>query len=467
MNLDLSRLQFAMTSIYHFVFVPITLGTVWFVVGFQTAWVRTGNEKYLRLTKFFGKLFLINFAMGVVTGIVQEFQFGMNWSDYSRFVGDVFGAPLAMEGLLAFFLESTFLGLWIFGWDRLPKRVHLATIWAAALGTLFSAYFILAANAWMQHPVGYEISESTGRAVMNDIGAVLFQQASIAAFVHTMTAAFVVGGAFVASVGAWHLAKGRDVDVFRPAVKAGAWVILIAAIGVAFSGSEFAKVMVQDQPMKIAAAEGLYETTSSAPFSLLTVGDLSGDTATPIVEIPNMLSFLATGSADGTVEGINNLQEQYVQQYGLGDYVPYVPLTYWSFRAMIGFGMIAMLYAIWALWRFRGGRSPRSRAFAFSTAVITLLPLAGISAGWVFTEVGRQPWIVFGLQTTADGVSPVMSAAEILISFFGFLALYIALAIVEVRLLLKAIKAGPPAAVAEDPYGDSKEDSDKQLYFAY
>ncbi len=467
MNLDLSRLQFAMTSIYHFVFVPITLGTVWFVVGFQTAWVRTGNEKYLRLTKFFGKLFLINFAMGVVTGIVQEFQFGMNWSDYSRFVGDVFGAPLAMEGLLAFFLESTFLGLWIFGWDRLPKRVHLATIWAAALGTLFSAYFILAANAWMQHPVGYEISESTGRAVMNDIGAVLFQQASIAAFVHTMTAAFVVGGAFVASVGAWHLAKGRDVDVFRPAVKAGAWVILIAAIGVAFSGSEFAKVMVQDQPMKIAAAEGLYETTSSAPFSLLTVGDLSGDTATPIVEIPNMLSFLATGSADGTVEGINNLQEQYVQQYGPGDYVPYVPLTYWSFRAMIGFGMIAMLYAIWALWRFRGGRSPRSRAFAFSTAVITLLPLAGISAGWVFTEVGRQPWIVFGLQTTADGVSPVMSAAEILISFFGFLALYIALAIVEVRLLLKAIKAGPPAAVAEDPYGDSKEDSDKQLYFAY
>ncbi len=467
MNLDLSRLQFAMTSIYHFVIVPITLGTVWFVVGFQTAWVRTGNEKYLRLTKFFGKLFLINFAMGVVTGIVQEFQFGMNWSDYSRFVGDVFGAPLAMEGLLAFFLESTFLGLWIFGWDRLPKRVHLATIWLAGLGTLFSAYFILAANAWMQHPVGYEISQSTGRAVMNDIGAVLFQQASIAAFVHTMTAALVVGGAFVASIAAWHLAKGRDVDVFRPAVKAGAWVILIAAIGVAFSGSEFAKVMVQDQPMKIAAAEGLYETTTSAPFSLLTIGDLSGDTAKPIVEIPGMLSFLATGSTDGTVEGINNLQEQYVQQYGPGDYVPYVPMTYWSFRAMIGFGMIAVLYALWALWRFRGGRTPRSRAFAFSTAVITLLPLAGITAGWIFTEVGRQPWIVFGLQTTADGVSPLMSAAEILISFCGFLALYIALAIVEVRLMLKAIKAGPPAAVNEDPYGDSQQDSDKQLYFAY
>ncbi|MDP2014938.1 MAG: cytochrome ubiquinol oxidase subunit I [Actinomycetota bacterium] len=467
MNLDLSRLQFAMTSIYHFVFVPITLGTVWFVVGFQTAWVRTGNQKYLRLTKFFGKLFLINFAMGVVTGIVQEFQFGMNWSDYSRFVGDVFGAPLAMEGLLAFFLESTFLGLWIFGWDRLPKRLHLATIWAAAFGTLFSAYFILAANAWMQHPVGYEISETTGRAVMNDIGAVLFQPASVAAFVHTITAAFVVGGAFVASVAAWHLAKGRDVDVFRPAVKAGAWVILIAALGVSISGSEFAKVMVNDQPMKIAAAEGLYETTTNAPFSLLTIGDLSGDSATPIVEVPGMLSYLATGSVDGTVQGINNLQAQYVQEFGPGDYVPYVPMTYWSFRAMIGFGMIAMLYAVWALWRFRGGRSPRSRAFAFSTAVVTLLPLAGISAGWIFTEVGRQPWIVFGLQTTADGVSPVMSSADILISFFGFLGLYIALAIVEVRLMLKAIKAGPPAEVNEDPYGDPPQDSDKQLYFAY
>jgi len=467
MNLDLSRLQFAMTSVYHFVFVPISLGTVWFVVGFQTAWVRTGNQKYLRLTKFFGKLFLINFALGVVTGLVQEFQFGMNWSDYSRFVGDVFGAPLAMEGLLAFFLESTFLGLWIFGWDRLPKRVHLATIWAAALGTLFSAYFILAANAWMQHPVGYEISESTGRAVMNDIGAVLFQPASVAAFVHTMTAAFVVGGAFVAAVAAWHLAKGRDADVFRPAVKAGAWVILIAAVGVSLSGAQFATVMVEDQPMKMAAAEGLYETTTEAPFSILTIGDLSGDTATPIIEIPGMLSFLATGSTDGTVQGINNLQAEYVQQYGPGDYVPYVPMTYWSFRAMIGFGMIAALYALWALWRFRGGRAPAGRAFAISTGLVTLFPLAGISAGWIFTEVGRQPWLVFGLQTTADGVSPLTSSAEILISIIGFFVLYSVLAFVEVRLMLKAISAGPPGEVNEDPFGDSQQDSDKQLYFAY
>ena len=273
--LDLARWQFAITTVYHFLFVPLTLRTVWFVVGFQTAWVRNGNVKYLKLTKFFGKLFLINFAMGVVTGIVQEFQFGMNWSEYSRFVGDVFGAPLAMEGLLAFFLESTFLGLWIFGWDRLPKKVHLATIWAAALGTMFSAYFILAANAWMQHPVGFEIDPQTGRAVLNDIGAVLFQNTSVIAFVHTITASFVVAGAGVAAVGAYHLMKGHQPDVYRAAVKAGAWITLIAAVGVSVTGDMDAKIMVQQQPMKMAAAEALYQTTTDAPFSILSVGDLS------------------------------------------------------------------------------------------------------------------------------------------------------------------------------------------------
>jgi len=219
--------------------------------------------------------------------------------------------------------------------------------------------------------------------------------------------------------------------------------------------------------MKMAAAEGLYETTTDAPFSILTIGDLSGDTATPIIEIPGMLSLLATGSTDGTVQGINNLQAEYVQQYGPGDYVPYVPMTYWSFRAMIGFGMIAALYALWALWRFRAGRAPAGRAFAISTGLVTLLPLAGISAGWIFTEVGRQPWLVFGLQKTADGVSPLTSSAEILISIIGFFVLYSVLAFVEVRLMLKAINAGPPGEVNEDPFGDSQQDSDKQLYFAY
>ena len=322
--LDLSRWQFGITTVYHFFFVPITLGLVWFVAAFQTIWYVTGKEKYLKLTKFFGKLFLINFAMGVVTGIVQEFQFGMNWADYSRFVGDVFGAPLAMEGLLAFFMESVFLGLWIFGWDRLPKKIHLMTIWAAALGTLLSSYFILAANSWMQHPVGFEINPDTGRAVLNDIGAVLFQNTAVLAFFHTMSASFMVAGTGVAVVGAWFLIKNRQTDIFRPAIKAGAVVTLIAAAAVSLTGDMTSKVMVEQQPMKMAAAEALYETTQNAPFSVLTIGDVSGENATLILEVPGLLSFLSTGSFDGTVEGINDLQAQYEETYGLGNYVPYI-----------------------------------------------------------------------------------------------------------------------------------------------
>ena len=289
--LDLSRWQFGITTVYHFFFVPITLGLVWFVAAFQTIWYVTGKEKYLKLTKFFGKLFLINFAMGVVTGIVQEFQFGMNWADYSRFVGDVFGAPLAMEGLLAFFMESVFLGLWIFGWDRLPKKLHLMTIWAAALGTLLSSYFILAANSWMQHPVGFEINPDTGRAVLNDIGAVLFQNTAVLAFFHTMSASFMVAGTGVAVVGAWFLMKNRQTDIFRPAIKAGAVVTLIAAAAVSLTGDMTSKVMVEQQPMKMAAAEALYETTQNAPFSVLTIGDVSGNATQSLKSQGCSLSF--------------------------------------------------------------------------------------------------------------------------------------------------------------------------------
>ena len=465
--LNLAQWQFGITTVYHFFFVPITLGLVWLVAGFQTAWVRTANERYLKLTKFFGKLFLINFAMGVVTGIVQEFQFGMAWSEYSRFVGDVFGAPLAMEGLLAFFLESTFLGLWIFGWDRLPKRLHLATIWAAALGTTFSAFFILAANAWMQHPVGFVIDPETGRAVLNNIGAVLFQNTSLIAFAHTMTASFLVAGSGMAAVGAWFLMKNRQVDVFRPAVKLGAVVTLIAAVGVAVTGDMDAKIMVQQQPMKMAAAEAVYQTTDSAPFSVLTIGDPSGASATPIIELPGLTSFLATGSFDGTVQGIDDLQAEYTATYGPGNYSPYVPVTYWGFRLMIGLGMIAALWALWALWRYRGGRNPqKGKLFAVVTPVIMLGPLLGISAGWIFTEMGRQPWIVFGAQKTMDAVSPLLTRTEVWISLIGFTVVYGVLAVIEVALMLKYIKQGAPEQVVADPY-DAEADADKQLYFAY
>ncbi|MHB1211537.1 MAG: cytochrome ubiquinol oxidase subunit I [Candidatus Nanopelagicales bacterium] len=472
--LQLSQWQFGITTVYHFLFVPLTLGTVWLVAGFQTAYYRTGKVKYLQLTKFFGKLFLINFAMGVVTGIVQEFQFGMNWSDYSRFVGDVFGAPLAIEGLLAFFLESTFLGLWIFGWDRLPKRIHLMTIWAAALGTMLSAYFILAANAFMQHPAGYEIDPETGRAVLNDIGAVLFQNTAVIAFFHTMFAAFLVSGAGVAAVGAWMVMKDRQAGVFRPAIKVGAWAILVAAVGISYTGDVNMKIMVDQQPMKVAAAEALYQTQENAPFSILSIGDVSGDSAVAIIEVPGLLSWLATGTWDGpasTVQGINNLQAQYLEeypQYGPGmNFVPYVPVTYWGFRLMIGLGMIAALYALIVLWAFRGGRAPRSRLFAVFNGVIVLFPLFGISAGWIFTEMGRQPWVVFGEQITADGVSPLLTTTEVWISMIGFTLLYAVLAIIEVTLLLKYVRQGAPETVIEDPYSESKKDDGKQLYFAY
>lgn len=468
--LDLSRWQFGITTVYHFLFVPLTLGTVWFVAMFQTMWHITGKEHYLKLTKFFGKLFLINFAMGVVTGIVQEFQFGMNWSEYSRFVGDVFGAPLAMEGLLAFFLESTFLGLWIFGWDRLPRKLHLATIWAAAFGTMLSAYFILAANAWMQHPVGYVIDPETGRAVLTDIGAVLFQNTAVMAFLHTMTASFMVSGVAVAAVGAWFLAKNRQVDIFRTAMKAGAVVTLVAAVGVSITGDLFSKIMVEQQPMKMAAAEALYDTQANAPFSVLTIGDISGQNATPIIEIPGLLSWLSTGDVNSTVQGINDLQAAYEQQFGPGNYMPNIPVTYWSFRLMIGVGMLGAAWALWALWRYRRGRNPQQgRLFNVITPLIVIAPLAAGSFGWIFTEMGRQPWVVWGEQLTADAVSPLLTTTEVWISLIGFTLIYAILAVIEVALLLKYIKQGAPEQVVADPYEEAAKqaDEEKQLYFAY
>ena len=304
--LDLARWQFAITTVYHFLFVPITIGLGFLVAGLQTAWYRTNNLKYLRATKFFGKLFLINFAIGVVTGIVQEFQFGMNWSSYSRFVGDIFGAPLAMEGLLAFFLESTFLGLWIFGWDRLPKKIHLATIWLASIGTLLSAYFILAANAWMQHPVAYRINMEKGRAELTNILEVLTQKTAVVTFLHTIPSAAFAAGGFMAGISAWLILKKKDEEMARPTLKLGLITVIISFLLVSVSGDVIGKVMTTQQPMKMAAAEALYDTTDSAPFSLFTVGTLDGSRPVFQIDIPSVLSFLATGDFNATVQGVND-----------------------------------------------------------------------------------------------------------------------------------------------------------------
>ncbi|MFB9238290.1 cytochrome ubiquinol oxidase subunit I [Plantactinospora siamensis] len=487
--LDVARWQFGVTTVYHFLFVPLTIGLSTLVAVLQTCWHRTGDARYLRLTRFYGKLFLINFAMGVVTGIVQEFQFGMNWSDYSRFVGDVFGAPLAMEALLAFFLESTFLGLWIFGWDRLPRRIHLATIWAAALGSTLSAYFILAANSWMQHPVGYRVDPGTGRAHLTDIGAVLTNKVALVTFPHTLAGAFLVAGSLMVAVALWHLLHGTahpagaqtaaagnaDADrrAYRFAARFGAWVTLAAAVAVLITGDIQGKVMTEVQPMKMAAAEALYRTEQPASFSVLTVGSLDGSREVFALKIPYLLSFLGTGDPHGRVRGINDLQDQYAAQYGAGSYTPIIPVTYWSFRFMIAFGMAAAAVAAWALWAQRRGRNPAdargSRWLLRAGLIMPLLPLVANIFGWVFTEMGRQPWVVFGEMLTRDGVSRSVGLAEVLTSFTAFTLIYAVLAVVEVKLLLRYARAGLPGAAEATPTPPDRhdDDADRPLAFAY
>ncbi len=475
--LDIARWQFGITTVYHFLFVPITIGLSAIIAGYETAWVRTGNERWLRLTKFFGKLFLINFALGVVTGIVQEFQFGMNWSDYSRFVGDVFGAPLAVEGLLAFFLESTFLGLWIFGWDRLTPKMHVTCIWLVHIGTLFSSYFILAANSWMQNPVGYEYNPDTGRAEMNDFWAVMFNKVQLVTFPHTVIAAYMTAAAFVVGVSLWSMMRKRNADdqeVYRTGIRTGAAVMLVAALGVAVSGDVAGKIMTDVQPMKMAAAEALYETESSAGFSLFTIGTPDGKEEKFSIKVPNLLSYLATGSTDGKVEGINDLRAKYRETYGTdpgakyyspGDYTPYIPLTYWTFRLMIGLGVLAALLAALILFLTRRERTPTGRYWRLVAISLPLMPLLANSFGWLFTEMGRQPWAVFGVMTTAQSVSPGVSTFEAATSLIVLTAVYAVLAVVEVGLILKYINAGAEKDPAVPDPTDS--DPDRPLAFAY
>ena len=478
---DIARWQFGIITVYHFLFVPLTIGLTALVAGLQTAWLRTGDRAWLRLTRFFGTLMLINFAIGVVTGIVQEFQFGMNWSDYSRFVGDVFGAPLAIEGLLAFFLESTFLGLWIFGWDKLPRGLHAACMWVVHVGTLLSAYFILAANSWMQHPVGYRFDPDSGRAELTDFRAVLLNKVQLVTFPHVVLAAYLTAGVFMVAVAGWLYVSREhtaDREMYRKGIRVGAVVALVAGLGVAVSGDLQGKVMTEVQPMKMAAAEGLYETEQScAPFSLFTVGTPDGREEKFALTVPCLLSFLGTGSVEGRVEGINDLRAQYRQQYGEDpgaayyspqDYVPVIPVTYWSFRFMIGVGMGAVVGAGLVLWLTRRGRAPDGRWFRALLVALPLGALAGNSFGWIFTEMGRQPWAVFGLMTTDRAVSPGVSVTEAWVSLIGLTALYAVLAVIEVKLLLRTIRSGAEEhSEPPDPSQREREDDDAPLAFAY
>ena len=462
-TLDISRWQFGIVTVYHFFFVPITLALSFVVAGMQTAYFRTGDLKYKRMTKFWGKLFLINFAMGVVTGLVQEFQFGMNWSAYSRFVGDIFGAPLAMEGLLAFFLESTFIGLWIFGWDRLSPRLHLLTIWATAVGTWLSAYFILAANSWMQHPVGFRINAARGRAELTSIWSVLTNSTALVTFPHTITAAMVTAGAFMIGISGWHLKRRSEVPIFRTSMVVAMWVTLLGGVGTAVTGDVQAKIMTTQQPMKMAAAEALYESSQPASLSVFTIGSLNGRQEVYSLRVPDLLSFLATADLHGKVEGINNIQQEYEQRYGPGDYRPVIPVTYWGFRLMIGLGLIASAFAALGLLLMRRGRLPSSRWFWRAALWVLPLPLLANSFGWIFTEMGRQPWVVFGNMKTAGAVSASVSPGLALTSVIVLTAIYGVLAVVEVGLLVRYTKAGPPP---EDEEAAAAE-GDRPLAFAY
>jgi cytochrome bd ubiquinol oxidase subunit I len=444
-TLDLSRWQFGITTVYHFIFVPLTIGLSLLVACLQTAWLIKKDPAYLRLTKFFGKLFLINFAVGVVTGIVQEFQFGMNWSAYSKFVGDVFGAPLAMEALLAFFMESTFLGLWIFGWDKLSPRLHLATIWLAAIGTSLSAYFILAANAWMQHPVGYVVNPVTHRAQLTSIVALLTNSTALASWPHVFFASFLITGAVVIAVGAWHLTRGNDTELFRRVLRLGLSVTLIAAIATAITGDIQARLMDSQQPMKMAAAEALYNTESPASFSLFTIGSLNGSEELWSVRVPYLLSLIATLNPHGTVQGINNVERAYDKKYGPGDYKPIIPVTYWTFRLMIGFGLLAGLLALIGLWLTRRRREiPRSSWFYRVAIWGVVLPYLGTTSGWIFTEMGRQPWTVFGVLKTQQSVSPGVTPSSVIISMTAFTLLYGTLAAIAGKIAFQHVRAGAP-----------------------
>jgi cytochrome d ubiquinol oxidase subunit I len=516
---SIARWQFGITTVYHFLMVPLTIGLGLLVAYMQFRWYRTGQEPYLRMTKFWGKLFLINFVMGVATGIVQEFQFGMAWSEYSRFVGDVFGAPLAMEALLAFFVESTFLGLWIFGWDRLPKKLHLASLCLAVFASVISAYFIIVANSWMQHPVGVELVD--GRPRMVDAWAVFTNNTALVAFSHTIVASIAVGGGFLVGISWYHLWRRRDdgidtVDaqgrvirgrsdapgrdgldhrVWLHSLRVGAVVAVVAFLAVAVTGDQQARLMYEQQPMKMASAEAACQTGSD--FSILTVGKLGSNdchNVEPLITVPGLLGFLAKGSFDATVPGVNELIPEYEQKYGTTipndpiygtyagrtiDYRPLMEVTYWGFRLMIGFGVLAAAAAALALLLTRKGTVPAGKWLMRLAVLSVAAPFAASITGWIFTEMGRQPFVVAPNPTGVDGVfmyvmaavSPGVSGGELLASLIALTAVYAALLVVEVFLLARYVRGGVPMAMPELSEAETAEEAavakDDLLVFAY
>ena len=450
-TVDLARIQFATTSLYHFLFVPLTLGLAPLVATMQTLWHRTGEDAWLRLTRFFGTLLLINFAIGVATGLVQEFQFGMNWSEYSKFVGNVFGPPLAIEGLAAFMLEATFLGLWIFGWNRLSPRVHLATIWIAAAGTWLSGYFILVANSWMQHPVGYKIVD--GEAHLTSVWALLTNNFALRAYLHTMLAGLIFGSIVILGISCWHFLRGHEVDLYRRAAKLALIVAVPVTLLQLVVGNRFGEAVTSAQAMKIAASEAQWDTCQPCGFSAFQIGGFTENDQKPrfSITVPRVLSYMATGSFDGQVQGLNQLQAQEESQFGPGNYMPNVRVVYWSMRVMAYTGVLMFLVAALGGWLYWKRKLETARWFQRLAILAIAFPYIAASAGWVLTEMGRQPWIVQGLLKTDEAHSPSVGTGWIAVSLGVFVALYLCLGILDFVLMRRYAKPDRPPAREELP----------------
>ncbi|NLI90804.1 MAG: cytochrome ubiquinol oxidase subunit I [Peptococcaceae bacterium] len=457
-ELILARWQFGITTVYHFLFVPLTLGLSVLVALMEINFVRTGKEIYKQMAKFWGKLFLINFAMGVVTGIVQEFQFGMNWSGYSRFVGDIFGAPLAVEALAAFFIESTFIGIWVFGWDRLSPKMHAAAICLVAFAANLSAFWILVANSFMQSPVGYAVRN--GRAEMTDFFALLQNPHVWYQFPHTVLSGFTTAAFFIMGISAYHLIRKKNPDFFRRSFRLGVIFGTISLLLVMGIGHLQGQYLSKTQPMKMAAAEALWESADPAPFAAVALINEEKQTNTVSIEIPKLLSFLTYNTFDGEVKGMKELQKGYEAQYGPGNYIPPVIPVFWSFRLMVGAGGIMLLLALFGLYSWKEGKLENRSGYLKVMLWAIALPYIANTTGWLMTEIGRQPWIVQGLQKVEAGVSPTVSAGEVLATLIGFTLLYGVLAAADIYLLKKYAQAGPEGTILERHSGTSlKEES--------
>ena len=495
---DLSRLQFAITALYHFLFVPLTLGLALIMAIMESVYVMTGRVIWKQMTRFWGVLFGINFAMGVATGITMEFQFGTNWAYYSHYVGDIFGAPLAIEGLMAFFLESTFVGLFFFGWERLSRLQHLTVTWLMALGANLSALWILIANGWMQNPVGAAFNFETMRMEVGDFAAVLFNPVAQAKFVHTVSAGYVTGAMFVLSISAWYLLRGRNVQFARRSMTVAASFGLAAALSVAVLGDESGYTASENQKMKVAAIEAEWHTQAApASFTLFGLPSMRDRDTGSAIRIPWALGMIATRSLDGEVKGIHELVEENEtrirrgirahaalqavradpgdvnkqmaflsmrEDLGFGlltlrytpdpakadeaiikraawDTVPNVPVLFWSFRIMVGLGVFFILLFGYAFYLASTRRLDRP---AFLRVALWSMPLPWVASelGWIVAEYGRQPWAIDGVLPTFLGVSATTST-QVMASLIGFVVLYTGLAVVDVMLMLRAIKAGP------------------------